>query len=107
MNMFIDSDEHILCWGQTLPELKDAFHAGDEQFSTEDECVKNTSSSFSHTHTQLATRNFQTKKNGWIVVERNTWRQKQMHILLVTNALALETNSFQTFDQTSPAHTHS
>ena len=58
--MFIASNERILCWGQTLLALKvNAFHAADEHFSAGDEHVENTCSSFSQTHTQLATSDFQ------------------------------------------------
>ena len=58
--MFIASDERVLCRGRTLLALEmNAFHAGDEHLSTRDARVENAGSSFSHTHTQLATSNFQ------------------------------------------------
>ena len=50
--MFIASDEHILCWGRALLMLEvNTFRAGDEHFSTGDDCIENVHSSFSHTHT--------------------------------------------------------
>ena len=59
-NMFIASDERVLCWGRALLTLEaNAFCAGDEHFSAGDQHIENTRSSFSHTHTQLATSDFQ------------------------------------------------
>ena len=61
-NMFITSDERVLCWGRTLLVLEtNMFHAGDEHFSAGDKRVKKAHLSFSHTHTQLTTSNFQTE----------------------------------------------
>ena len=51
-NMFIVSDERILCWRRTLLMLEaNAFHAGDEHFSAGHERIEPARSSFSHTHT--------------------------------------------------------
>ena len=64
MNMFIASDKLVLCWGLTVLALEtNVFHAGDEHFSAGDEHVENARLGFSqtqtHTHTQLATSDFQ------------------------------------------------
>ena len=47
MNGFGTGDEH--------------FSAGDEHFSAADELIENACSNFSHTHTKLATSDFQAK----------------------------------------------
>ena len=54
-NRFIAGNQHFLALEMN------AFHAGDEHFSAGDERVENACSSFSHTHThtQLATYDFQ------------------------------------------------
>ena len=50
--MFIPSDERVLRWGGTILALEiNAFHAGDEYFSTGDERVENARSNFRYTHT--------------------------------------------------------
>ena len=50
-NMFIASDERILCWGRTLLALEtNAFHAGNGHFSAGDERIEIVHSSLSHTH---------------------------------------------------------
>ena len=69
--MFIGSNEHVLCWGQTLLALQtNAFRTGDEQCSTGHERIENECSHFTHTHAhtyththtlQVATSDFQAK----------------------------------------------
>ena len=52
MNMFVASDERVLCWGRALLTLEaNVFRAGDEHFSTGDKHIEPTCLSFSHTQT--------------------------------------------------------
>ena len=83
--MFIASDEHVLCWGRTLPALKtNAFHDGDEHFNAVDERVERRvqastththththTHTRTHTHTAIATRDFQAGfMSRWLLPNR-------------------------------------
>ena len=61
----------------TLVLETDAFCAGDKHFSAGDERVENECSNFSHTHTQLATSDYQTKlMSRWLLVTAtHIWTQ--------------------------------